>query len=273
MGQKKSLNQKRLTRNQVRELIETEGKLHKDFTAFFAETYSSGYKNQPLIYELPGDRFLFVFDPKQSGIGGKGDIYTKAHFLRWIKWHQKVEEDGANNRASSIEHWRYYSQHKNDIIHKVDELINQLAERWQISDRLLDFSYPSLDILSNRAENYGIERLQVEFYDNLVAYVGEVMRRRVNGQWAIESYPNFPGMYVVAAPLDPSDFSNFDWTSFQPEPSAVDRDYPSIKADRNGRSGILMPINVVWTAIDGLEPVNLRRETANEIRRFSLECR
>lgn len=234
--QKKSLNKKRLTKKQVQELIEAEGKLHEEFTNFLEETYATGYKNQPLVYELPNDRFLYVFDPKGISLPGKGDIYPKEYFLRKVKWTQKVREDYANHRGNSGAHWRYYSKHKIELINKIDQLIGELAEHLGIFRDQLDFSYMSLDIVSNKAENYGLERVQTELYDNLVAYVGEIIKQRINGRWAINSF-------------------------------SPDDKYPYISVDIDG---VLMPINVVWQELGGLEPMNLRKETANEIRRFSL---
>lgn len=234
MGHKKSLNKKRLTKKQVQELI-AEGKLHEEFTKFFEETYSTGYKNQPLVYELPNDIFLFVFDFKEPGTGGRGDIFHKEYFLRRIQWTQKVRDDYANNRGNSVAHWRYYSKHKIELINNIKQLVDELAARLGIPRYQLDFSYVSLDIVSNSAEHYGLEKVQNELYDNLLAYVGEALRHRVNGQWAINSF-------------------------------SVKDKYPYISTDDE----VLMPINVVWHEIQGLEPMDLRKETANEIRRFSL---
>jgi len=238
MGKKKSLNAKRLTKKQVQELIESEGKLHEEFTDFFEETSSTGYKNQPQVYELPNDRFLFVFDPKGISIPGRGDIYSREHLLRRIRWHQRVRDDCANGRGDSISHWIYYSKHKVQLINKIGELIDELVGHLDLSNDQLDFSYKSLDTLSSKAEDYGLEKVQVELYDNLVAYIGEVMRRRVEGQWVVRE-----------------DYS--------------DCRYPIIGANE----GVLMPINVVYKELDGYEPMNLRREAANEVRRFSLRYR
>ncbi|NJL36990.1 MAG: hypothetical protein HC899_09595 [Leptolyngbyaceae cyanobacterium SM1_4_3] len=95
-----------------------------------------------------------------------------------------------------------------------------------------------MDILSGKAEEYGLENVQAELYDNLVSYVGEVIRHRVKGHWIVlEERPN--------------------------------DEYPAISA----KGGTLMPINVVWQELFGLEPMNLRKETANEVRRFSLRYR
>jgi hypothetical protein len=238
MGKKKSLDEKRLTKKQVQELIESEGKLHEEFTKLFEESYSNGEKDQPQVYELSNDRFLFVFDPKGLSLPGKGDIYPKERLLRTIRWRQKVRDDYANNRGSSVAHWIYYSKHKVELINKIDELIAELVKCLDVSHDELDFSYKSLDILSSKAEDYGYEKIQAELYDNLVAYVGEVIRRRVKGHWVVrEDYPS--------------------------------RKYPIVSVNE----GVLMPINVVWQELDGLEPVNLRKEAANEVRRFSLRYR
>ncbi|MCG6134498.1 MAG: hypothetical protein MET45_07510 [Nostoc sp. LLA-1] len=235
MGKKKSLNAKRLTKNQVQELVESEGKLHKEFTECFEETYSNGCKNQPLVYELSNDRFLFIFDPKESLIPGKGDIYSKEYFLRMIQWTQKVREDYANGRGNSVAHWLYYSKYKVQLVNNIDKLNDDLKMCLDIANDQLDFSYKSLDILSSKAEDYELEKIQAELYDNLVAYVGEVMRRRVKGNWVVRE--DYPGC-----------------------------EYPFIGVNQ----GMLMPINVVWQELSGLESMNLRKEAANEVRRFSL---
>lgn len=235
MTKMQRLNPKRLTKKQVQEIIETEGKLHDEFTAFFEETYSTGYKDQPLVYELPNYRILFVFDPKEPG-GGKGDIYPKDYFLRSMRWTQKVRDDCANGRGSSVAHWRYYSKHKTELIHKIDQLIEELAEKLEIIPSLLNFSYLSLDIVSSKAETYGLDQVQSDLYDNLVAYVGEILRQKVNGKWTIS-----------------------DLSEDQKSP------YISVDTDKS-----LSPINVVWEELNELQPMNLRKRTTNEIRRFSL---
>src|SRR5215203_1255765 len=157
MGQRKTLNQKRLTKKDVQEIIKSEGQLHKEFSEVFKETYATGYVKQDLVYELPNDRFLFVFDPNDTSLGGKGDIYPKDYFVRFVKWNKRVKEDYSNNRASSVDHWRYYSKCKSNVIDNVDKLISELAEKLQMDSKLLDNSYKSLDIVSGRTEIYGID--------------------------------------------------------------------------------------------------------------------
>jgi hypothetical protein len=96
----------------------------------------------------------------------------------------------------------------------------------------LDFSYRSLDVVSEYVEVIGVERAQQELYDHLVAYVGEVLRARIHGRWQVSRDHPQPHPYLVGAKHDPT-----------------------------------MPINVVWQELSGLAPVNLRTAAANEVRR------
>lgn len=236
MGSKKTRNTRRLTKAQVRELLESEGKLHEEFTKAFEGLYFKS--DRPQVYELSNDRFLYVFDPQGYVVLGRGDIRSEADLLRTLRWVHKVEEDYANNRGNSVAHWRYYSKHKAQLINKVCELIDELIECLEMSIEQLDFSYKSLDIVSSKSEEYGLEKVQADLYDNLVGYVGEVLRRRVKGEWIVSS-------------------------------DCSDNEFPAVCAKQN----LLMPINVVFKELDGYEPMNLRKQTANEVRRFSLRCR
>lgn len=155
-----------------------------------------------------------------------------------IRWTQKVREDCANGRGNSVDHWIYYSKYKAQLVNKIDELIDELVKCLDILRDQLDFSYKSLDILSSKAEDYGFEKIQAELYDNLVAYVGEVIRRRVKGYWVVRE--DYPGC-----------------------------EYPIVSVNQS----VLMPVNVVWQELGGLESMNLRKEATNEVRRFSLGYR
>lgn len=232
MEQNDALDSKRLNKKQVRELIESGAKLHEEFTKFFEKEMT-----HPQIYELPNDRFLYVFNPQGLILPGKGNLYSRDAFLRMMRWVARVRENYANGRGSSVEHWRYYSKHKEQLIDRVNQLVNELGKGLAISTEQLDFSYKSLDIVSSKSEDYGLEKVQADLYDNVVCYVGEVMRRRVNGEWTVG-----------------------DDSSGR---------YPAVCAKRT----LLMPINVVYKEIDGYKPMNLRKETANEVRRFSLRSR
>ena len=233
MGHRKCLNEKRLTKKQVQALVEKEGQLHHEYTAFFQETYASGYIIRNLVYELPDDRFLYVFDPLDSSTPGKGDIYAKAYFLKWMQWVQRVRDDYANNRGSSVDHWRFYSHCQNTLIERLPALEDELARVLHIERQLLDKSYASLDLVSTACEALGPDTVFKQLYDHVVAYVGEIIRARVNGWWelnATHSGDNYP---FISVGLEKVQY---------------------------------MPINVAWTAMHGMDPMDFRKEAANEVR-------
>jgi hypothetical protein len=232
MAAKKTLNQKRLTKKQVAELIASGATFRGDLADRLAETYASGHRTQPAVYELSGDRFLYVFDPKEPSLGGKGDLYPGDYFRRFVRWVEKVRDDARHGRQSSVAHWDFYSRHKTRLVAAVDALLAQLASDLGLDPSALDRSYPSLDAVSRAVEGLGVERAQETLYDALVAYAGEVLRQRSGGEWRIDALDRCPYPYV-----------------------------------RSPARGVLMPINVVWSELSGLEPVDLREAVANEIRR------
>lgn len=234
MAQKNQINNKRLAKKQVLEIIKAEGKLHEEYTKFFEEKYVTGFIQQDKIYELPGERYLYVFDEKDSSIGGKGDIFSKEYFIKRVKWHRRVRDDYANNRGSSVAHWYYYSSYKSDFIDHIQKLVTELAVKLNINLKKLDNTYGSLDLISRECQKYETEQLFNDFYDPLVAYVGEVIKMRVNGFWEMNS--------ALAGGIFPFISINSKHVSY-------------------------MPIDVVWQTIGGIEEMDFRKQTANEIRR------
>jgi hypothetical protein len=234
MGQRKCLNDKRLTKQQVQELVEREGQLHEQYTAFFEETYLSGYVKRDLVYELPGNRFLYVFDQQDISTPRKGDLYERAYFLQWMQWVQRVRHDYANNRGSSIDHWRFYSRYQHTLVDRVPELEDELARVLQIDRPLLDKTYASLDLVSTACETVGTDKLFEQLYDHVVAYAGEVIRQRVKGWWEVNTTHaggNYPFISI-----------GFERVQY-------------------------MPINIAWLALHGIGPIDLRKAAANEVRR------
>jgi hypothetical protein len=226
MAQKRTLNERRLTKRQVKELISSGARPRPDLSSALASTLL-----QPLVYELADDRYLLVFGEQVSGLGGKGDIYAAGDFHRFVRWTAKVEEDARHGRQSSVGHWAYYSALKDRLIVNIERLVVQLRSIMSQTADELDFSYRSLDVVSAYVEDIGVERAQQEIYDHLVAYVGEVLRLRIQGRWEVNSGDWKPHPYLVGPMHDPT-----------------------------------MPINVVWRELSGLAPVNLRAAAANEVR-------
>src|SRR5215471_15584693 len=120
MAQKRRLNERRLTKRQVRELIASGAPHRPDLTAALEST-----SLQPRFYELSGDRYLLVFG-EVSGLGGKGDIYAADDFHRFVRRTAKVDEDAKHGRQSSVGHWAYYSVHRERLIANIDTLVAEL---------------------------------------------------------------------------------------------------------------------------------------------------
>ncbi|WP_152559894.1 hypothetical protein [Hymenobacter sp. IS2118] len=233
MRHKNQLNARRLTQQQVQYIIRTEGRLHKEFTASLEEKYASGFVKRDEVYELKGNRFLYVFDPKGWVLPGKGDIYPEEYFQRFVNWVKRVKTDNAAGRSSSVDHWHFYSQYKSGLVNHLDTLESELADKLGISRNLLDKSYASLDLISTACDKYGIDNAFENLYDNLVAYVGEVIRQRVNGVWAINR-THSGGEYPFVS-------IGFDSVQY-------------------------MAINATWCALNGIDPIDFRKEAGNEIR-------
>ena len=148
-------------------------------------------------------------------------------------WIAKVDEDAKHGRQGSVEDWAHYSALKHRLTANIDTLVAQLGSTMSQTTDELDFSYQSLDVVSAYVEGIGVGRAQHEICDQLVAYVGEVLRLRIRGHWQVnDNSPWQPYPYLVGAMHDP-----------------------------------VMPINVVWQELSGLDPVNLRAAAANEVRR------
>ena len=234
MGNKRTLNAKRLTKKQVQILIRSEARLHEEYTKVFEVIYTPEFTKRDLVYELPGDRFLYVFDEKDVLLPGKGDIYPKEYFERFVAWVKRVNANLLNKRGNSLDHWAFYSKNKLNFISRIDELVVELARKLTINIFELDKSYSSLNLISEILKEWDIITIFEELYDSLVAYIGEVIKQRVKGGWRLNS-------------LD------------------TDFDYPFISIIE--LKGIhYMPINVCWGVIGGIDAIDLRRGVINEIR-------
>ena len=227
MAHKRTLNERRLTKRQVQELISSGARPRPDLSAAFDPTLL-----QSRVYELEGDRYLLVFGEQVSGLAGKGDIYSADDISRFARWTAKVGEDAKHGRQSSVQHWAYYSVLKDRLTSKIDTLVAQLRSTISRPADGLDFSYKSLDVVSEYVEGVGVERAQQELYDHLVAYVGEVLRLRIQGRWEVRRDDPQPYPYLVGVNHDP-----------------------------------VMPINVVWGELSGYASMDLRAAAANEVRR------
>ena len=96
------------------------------------------------MYELDGERYLFVFDPADPNMGGKGDIYPAEAFHRFVRWRARVSEEHVHGRGNSVSHWAYYSALKHQLVANIDTLIDQLRSTMARTQHDLDLSYQKL---------------------------------------------------------------------------------------------------------------------------------
>lgn len=232
------VNKKRLSKKEVKALVDAEGELDSAMTAVFREK-RNGHTDEPKVYKLSGNRYLYVFDERDISLPGKGDIYTEEEMLRHIEWLEDVRAISARGGGNSVGDWRYYSKLDNELITHVDELVQQLSEVSNAAQTDLDYSYKSLNQVSRYLKSIGYKQARTELFDHLVAYVGEVLRLRSGGRWhiALES---------------------------------IESGYPCILGPTE-RDGIMMPINAVWTALDAFGQCELRQPTINEYRNYCLK--
>ncbi len=225
---------RRLKKVEVNDYIDNHGaRLHEKFTKLFFEDHGTGYVKQDLVYELPNGDFIFIFDPKGVSIPGKGNYYERDRFLRMVRWTQKAKEDYKHGRASSVDHWRFYSKQGNNLFLNGKENIESVSAKLNLEKSQLDFSYESLGKIDIEVDKLPYGEVWNTLYDALVFYVGEVIIKRVDGKWRINI-------------------------------SHAGGDYPYVTVDNSGLH--YMPINLVWQEIDGLNSCNLRKATADEIK-------
>jgi len=230
------INQKKLTKKEVSEILKSDSlfKMREDFAEVFCERdYNGNLFEQDLVYELKDGNFLVIRDPKIMREGGKGDIWKKLFMLRYVGWSLRFKEDYENNRGSSIDHWKYYTKFKNNLPSKIQELLSKLKSDLKLNSKEIDFSYKSLDKISDLIEEIEVKERFDNFYDSLVAYVGEVIRKRIEGEWKIDK--NFKNPYIGTS----------------------------------NSNVVLNPINIVWEQTSGLQKVNLKKATINEIKNVS----
>lgn len=232
MGQRSVQNAKRLSKRAVRELIDAGAIARADLADALARRFSTGYVETPGVYELSDDRILYVFDANDPGLGGKGDIWPRERFLRFVEWTRMVNRDAALGRQSSVSNWSFYSRVKHDLPNHIPELVRALSDALALPPAALDGSYVSLDLVTRAVDAIETEVARSTLYDGLVAYVGEVLRARVGGTWAVRAQPNSDS-------------------------------YPYIRAkDRR----ILMPINVVYEQLGIFDGIDLRKAATHEVR-------
>jgi hypothetical protein len=231
------MKRKRLSKKEVQDILKNEATIQEDYTSQIKSETVTGVAFNPKIYTLPDDTFLWVYDgefyPK-----GKGDIFTRKEIEEYFELRKKNIENKKIRKGNAGDNWHFYTKYEAKLIDNIDYLIKELADKLQIPGNQLDFSYQSLDIVSDKLAPLGIETTMKNYYDHAVAYIGEVIKRRIGGFWQINS-------------------------------AHAGGDYPYI-AIKEVDHFHYMPTNVLWYNMTPSRFINLRKSTADEVRRYPL---
>jgi hypothetical protein len=228
-----TINEKPLSRKETLSLANKSGILHKPYSKILTEEINGKIITLRQVYELPNSEYLYIRDVN-GRYDGKGNIFSKIYFDKFMIKVRRMNEDIKNGRTSNISHWNFYSKNKSKLIERIPELVSKLCEFIEVDDLLFDYSTKSLDTLSTYLKEKNVDNIFEEYYDNLVAYIGETIRKnsKMTANWTLDTYFNFP----VISTVEENIFYN--------------------------------PINIIWEELTMSEDINLRKGYGKELRRI-----
>lgn len=235
IDRKYALNKRRLTKREVNDILATNPPLEAEISKLFEWTWATdGYVQRNKLFRLPEDKYLYVYDPKDISVPGRGDIFPKKIITRLVEYLRRKDFYYENGLNSSFDYWKFYTKLGTEIITKAGELRLVLAKQLKIPIEALNYSYKSLDLINEKLNPLNVEFISENYIDCLCSYVGEVLLRRVSGHWAITEKE----LYLDEIPFISIDIKNIFYN----------------------------PVNVLFSCLNSLEDIDLRKETANEVR-------
>ncbi|MCF8245246.1 MAG: hypothetical protein K9J37_12805 [Saprospiraceae bacterium] len=185
----KRLNKRRLTKKETREITQRESTFDPIKSSVF--NWVDFQKNE--VYYLPDGNILYVHG--DFGYPDKSDIYSKEVFEQWylsMKTKRRYHELGL---GSSLHWFLYYSKFKQNLIEHIEEAQEQLGVVLNVPKIELDYSLNSLDIITNKALDVGVEDKEDILLDGIIAYVGEVIRKKIDGKWKPWEQGDLPSIF------------------------------------------------------------------------------
>lgn len=231
MGRRLTLNERRLTTKEVKQLLAEGAVLNSNVT--------NHYREQSLsfdVYDLPDGNYLFLW--KEIGLKGKGDIWPKEYVNKEVEKIIKEKSRPHLKGLSNVEHWYYFSATKETFPENILKLVDDLFIKVNLPTSAQDFSYDSLDIISKKLNELGEDFVETNLYDNIVAYLGEILIRKINGKWGFYT-PN-------DLRINPKIITSHKWVSCD-------------------------PIAPIWYDLLDVTGFNLRKNLVSEIRSHQLE--
>lgn len=230
---KVTLNDKKIPKKEAIALASSDGILNSEYTDFLTEKFENGTCILNEVYDLPGKRILFITEVNQKR-GGNGNLFTKEYFDKFVSNLKRMKDDTDKGRNSNINHWYFYSKNKQEFINKIENLKKELVIILEADSEFLNSSTKSLDYLSEKVSEYGNEKAMNEIYDNIIAYVGEVVLKNSKEaqKWEINKPLNIP---VISTKND---------------------------------SVYFMPITIAWEELTNFERIDFRKAYGKEARKI-----
>lgn len=226
-----TINDKPISRNDARKLAQNEGVFHEEYSDILTERYSGRIITLRHVYSLPGDKMLYIRDV-EGKYDGKGDIYPKQYFDKFVRHIQRMKDDIQKGRNSNISHWHSYSVNKSQLIDRIPDLLSDLFFKLNTDNKTLDLTTESLNALSNKIRDIERQDVLTTLYDNLVAYIGEVIIKNSKNARAWGNDQNF--------------------------------DFPIVSTTY--KNVCFNPINVVWEELTSMDDADFRKAYGKELR-------
>lgn len=185
----KRLNKKRLTQKETKEMIQHGATLDLIKNSVF--NWVDFQKNE--VYNLPDGNILYVHG--DFGYPDKSDIYSKEVFEQWylsMKTKRRYHELGL---GSSLHWFLHYSNFKQSLIEHIEEAKEQLNGVLNVQKTQLDYSLNSLDIITNKVLEIGLDEKEDVLMDGVIAYIGEVIRIKIDGKWKAWEQGDLPSIF------------------------------------------------------------------------------
>ena len=225
----KRLNHKTFSKKETEEIISNRAVFEPTLTEVF-----TSYVATPKVYRLPDDTFLYVYG--SIGSNGKSDKYSKEVFEQWILSAKADKRYSVDLKITDSYRWfLYFSNYKADLISKIDSSIEHLTNVLSLQPFDLNFTLQSLDVLSVKVLQLGIENYENKIVDGIVAYTGEIIRKEIEGQWRLND------LLVPAIYNEISSYGQLNWYS---------------------------PINQVWDAFRDPANFPIKKVLSAEIAKF-----
>ena len=227
----KTINDKPISRKETQTLAIKDGVFHQEYSDILTEKHDGKIITLRHVYSLPENRILYIRDV-DGKYDGKGNIYQKVEFEKFVKHIERMKEDVQNGRNSNISHWNFYSANKSKIAEKIPELLKDLSSILKTDTKTLNLTTNSLDALSSKIRDIDRKVVLTTLYDNLVAYIGEVIIKNSNNAIGWGKDQNF--------------------------------DFPIIKTVYKNVS--FNPINVIWEELIKMNDADFRKAYGKEVR-------